>query len=77
MYTVDDHIPKTPPTHKDVLLERYRIDTLAMAKSRIGYNASATYYTTDHDGKSVYYKTYDDAVDGEIAYLNSAAEVGK
>ena len=59
---------------KDVLLERWRDDTEKMAKAGVRYDWDKDEYFADHDGKTVYYDTYDVAVNGEIAYLNSPAE---
>lgn len=69
-------LPKheAPPTHKDVLLKRWAQDTEAMAKRLIGYSSPINYFTADHDGQTVYYKTFKEAVAGEIAYLNSTVE---
>ena len=65
------------PTHKDVLLKTWAQDTEAMAKRLIGYSFPINYFTADHDGQTVYYKTFKEAVIGEVAYLNSPAEVDK
>ena len=64
------------PTHKDVLLERWAKDTETMADDMVGsyYDASrGTFFLPDG---SVEYN-FEKAVDNLIAYLNSAAEVGK
>lgn len=69
------NVPQTAPTHKSVLLERWAKDTREMAISRIQLDTLSGECTVDHDGRTVYYQNYEAALDGEIAYLNSAAEV--
>jgi len=68
-----------PPTHKDVLLKTWEQDTEAMANLLIGYDGeSDRFYTTnikgEYTGKYVHVR---EAMENQIAYLNSAAEVGK
>ena len=71
---------QTPPTHKDVLLKRWEMDTEAMARRLIENDVEDGGYIFDSiETKSGrrYTSIYQIALDGEIAYLNSAAEVGK
>ena len=66
---------KPPRTVASVLLERWAKDTREMAIARIQLDTLSGECTVDHDGRTVYYQTYNEALDGEIAYLNSPAEV--
>ena len=71
---------QTPPTHKDVLLKRWEMDTEAMARKLIENDLEdGGYFFDSIETKSGrgYTSIYQIALDGEIAYLNSAAEVGK
>ena len=63
-----------PRTVASVLLERWAKDTREMAIARIQFDTSSGECIVDHDGRTVYYQTYDEALAGEIAYLNSAEE---
>lgn len=80
-YACKNYKPKqTTPTHKDVLLERWAKDTEAMAKRLIENDLEdGGYFFDSIETKSGrgYTVIYQVALDGEIAYLNSAAEVGK
>lgn len=69
----------SPPTHKDILLERWAKDTEAMASRMIGYDdAESKFFTTNIDGEITNrYEHVRLALEAQIAYLNSAAEVGK
>ena len=67
----------TKPTVKDVLLKTWAQDTRVMALSRVHLDTPSGECTVDHEGRRVYYQSFEEALDGEIAYLNSAAEVGK
>ena len=62
-----------PTTVKDVLLARWAKDTRELAKLFVDsrYDAIIRAYTTQ-DGSLCW--EYDDALEAEIAYLNSAAE---
>ena len=66
-----------PTTVKDVLLDRWAKDTREMAIARIQLDTASGECTIDHDGRTVYYQTYNEALAGEIDYLNSPAEVEK
>lgn len=71
---------QTPPTYKDVLLKTWAQDTEAMAKVLVleEHEWSRTrYFYHDADGDYVETDSEKSAIKGEIAYLNSAAEVGK
>ena len=65
---------QTPPTVKDVLLKTWAQDTRVMALSRVHLDTPSGECTVDHEGRTVYYQSFEEALDGEIAYLNSAAE---
>ena len=75
MYTVDDHIPKTPPTVKDVLLKRWAKDTVKMAKAMISLDIDKGFLAIGADDEAIgWSKNYNDVLATQIAYLNSAAE---
>ena len=66
-------------TVASVLLERWAKDTEAMASRMIGYDESESkFFTTNIDGEITNrYEHVRLALEAQIAYLNSAAEVGK
>ena len=66
-----------PPTVKDVLLKTWAQDTEAMAMEHIYKKTfqGLDSYVVRHAKQS--FSRLEDAVAAEVAYLNSAAEVGK
>ena len=72
-------IDESPRTVRSVLLERWAKDTEAMASRMIGYDESESkFFTTNIDGEITNrYEHVRLALEAQIAYLNSAAEVGK
>lgn len=74
------HMPRHEPipTHKDVLLKMWARDTRAMAEAMVHKSSSGGWYALKTDNSILdWYKTYPEAIAAGIAYLNSAAEVGK
>jgi len=71
--------PIAPPTHKDVLLERWKKDTEAMASLMLFHNPlTGQIGACGMDGMVfAWFEWIKDALAAQIAYLNSAAEVGK
>ena len=72
---------KAPPTHKDVLLKTWAQDTEEMAHRMVWYSSwNMRYHSVDGFGENLTddgFKTIEEAYAHQIAYLNSAAEVGK
>ena len=69
---------QAPPTHKDMLLKTWAQDTEAMAEAMVHKSSSGGWYALKMDNSILdWYKTYPEAIAAQIAYLNSAAEVGK
>lgn len=73
-----------PPTHKDDLLEKWRGDTRSLAEGRVWRNSYA--YYGDFEGEVIIKRdkagssknllaAMEEAIQREIAYLESAAEV--
>lgn len=72
---LDSEAKQTPPTVKDVLLERYRNNTESFASSRVegkSINGRIRFFRI---GVERGYDTFSEAINEEIAYLNSPAEV--
>ena len=68
----------TKPTVKDVLLKTWAKDTEAMAVAMVHKSSSGGWYALKMNNSILdWYKTYPEAIAEQIAYLNSAAEVGK
>ncbi|MEN6636261.1 MAG: hypothetical protein ABFC56_10440 [Clostridiaceae bacterium] len=76
---LDSEANQTPPTHKDVLLERWKKDTEAMASLMLFHNPlTGQIGACGMDGMVfAWFEWIKDALAAQIAYLNSAAEVGK
>ena len=75
-YSLKNHKPQTPPTHKEALLKAWAQDTEKLARMLIEYAMQNEYYYDGLDGQRLR-GDWETALAGEIAYLNSAAEVGK